>query len=129
MTAVRQQALKRKRTMRPAAAAMPLFVILAGCGGSYSDQFGSSILISPAKYAYHGCLHLQDADNTARMRQKQLQELMTRAAKGPGGNVVGQIAYRSDYEVARAEREMIAQEMTKKQCVLDSKRSSERSMF
>jgi hypothetical protein len=114
---------------RRAVAAVALLATLAGCGGSLTDQFGTSVLVAPGKYDYYSCQHLQDADRSSAVRQKELEELMARAAKGPGGNVVGQMVYRSDYQVALADRQMIARQMTQKQCVLDSKRSSDRSMF
>jgi hypothetical protein len=105
------------------------FVVLAGCGGSFSDQFGTSVLVAPGKYDYYNCQQLQNVDRGLAPRQKELEELMARAAKGPGGNFVGQMVYRSDYQVTLADRELIARQMTQKQCVLDSKRSSDRSMF
>ena len=114
---------------RRAVASIPLLLTLAGCGGSFTDQFGTSVLVTPGKYDYHSCQQLQNLDRGMAVRQKELEELMARAAKGTGGNMIGQVAYRSDYQVVLADRELIARQMTQKRCVLDSNRSSDRSMF
>src|SRR5262245_26577596 len=118
--------MRRRSTI----AVLPLLATLAGCGGSMTDQFGSSALIGPDKFDYYRCEQLLRFDRDTLTRKKELEELMNRAAQGgAAGNLIGQAAYRSDYQVAVADRELLARKLAEKRCVLDSTRSSERSMF
>ena len=114
----------RRRT----AAAIPLLAMLAGCASSASEQFGHSIWVTPGKYNYHNCLQAQEADKGFATRQQLLEELMTRAAQG-GGGAVGSMVYRTEYQQVLGERKALADVFAQKRCALDSKRSSDRSMF
>ena len=114
---------------RRSAARLPLAALLAGCGGSLNDQFGQSAWVAPSKYQYHDCLQAQNADRNFSTRQRELEELMTRASRGPGGDFVSTMAYRSDYQQVLGERREIAVVLERKQCSLDSKRSSDRQVF
>jgi hypothetical protein len=110
-------------------AALPLFAALAGCAGSASEQFGQSVWVAPGKYQFHDCLQAQEADRSYATRQRELEELMARASKGPGGDVVNTMVYRSEYQQVLGERKEIAQVFVQKRCTLDSKRSSDRQVF
>ena len=114
---------------RRAVAALPLLALLAGCSGSLSDQLGHSAWVAPGKYQFHDCLQAQGADRGYARQQKELEELMTRASKGPGGDVVNTMVYRSEYQQVLGERKEIAQVLEQKQCTLDSKRTSDRQVF
>ena len=54
---------------------------------------------------------------------------MARASKGPGGDVVNTMVYRSEYQQVLGERREIAQVYDEKRCTIDSKRSSDRQVF
>ena len=110
-------------------AALPLLAVLAGCGSSLSDQFGSSVWITPGKYAYHDCQQAQGLDRSFAERQKELEELMARASQGAGGQAIGQMVYRTQYQQVRGEREELAKTLVNKQCYIESPRSSERRVF
>ena len=110
-------------------AALALLAALAGCGGSASEQFGHSAWVAPGKYRFHNCLQAQEADRGFAARQKEIEELMARAAKGPGGDVVNAMVYRSEYQQVLGERREIAQVYEEKRCTVDSKRSSDRQVF
>jgi hypothetical protein len=112
-----------------ALAALPFLAVLAGCAGSASEQFGHSVWVAPQKYQYHDCLQAQEADRNFAVRQKELEELMARASKGPGGDVVNTMVYRSEYQQVLGERKEIAVVYEQKRCTLDSKRSSDRQVF
>jgi hypothetical protein len=114
----------RRRT----AAAIPLLAVLAGCASSMSEQFGHSVWITPGKYNYHNCLQAQGVDQGFAKRQQELEELMTRAAQG-GGEAIGTMVYRTEYQQVLGERKALADVFAQKRCALDSKRSSDRSMF
>ena len=110
-------------------AVLPVLAVLAGCAGTGNDQFGQSVWVAPGKYRFHDCLQAQTADRNFAARQKDLEELMARASKGPGGDVVNTMVYRSDYQQVLGERKEIALLYEQKQCTLDSKRSSDRQVF
>jgi hypothetical protein len=112
-------------------AAIPLLAVLAGCGASssVSDQFGSSVWVAPGKYAYHDCKQVQNIDRGYATRQRELEELMARAAQGAGGQVIGQMVYRTEYQQVRGERDELAKTLVSKQCYIESPRSSERRVF
>jgi hypothetical protein len=110
-------------------ATLPFLVALAGCGSAGSANFGHSVWVAPGKYQYHDCLQAQEADLRYSARQKELEELMGRASKGPGGDVVNTMVYRSEYQQVLGERKEIAQVYEQKRCTLDSKRSSDRQVF
>ena len=123
-------ALTGKRPIRRRLAAMlPLAALLAGCGGSLNDQLGQSAWVAPSKYQYHDCLQAQAADRGFAARQKEMEELMTRASRGPGGDVINTMVYRSEYQQVLGERKEIGVVLERKQCSLDSKRSSDRRIF
>mgnify|MGYP001560848724 CR=1 FL=1 len=73
---------------RRALAVIPLLAALAGCG-ALSEQVGSSVWITPGKYAYHSCLQVLASERGYASRQRELEELMARAAQGSGGQAIG----------------------------------------
>lgn len=112
------------------AAALPLVAVLFGCtGGSLEDQLGHSAWVSPAKYQFHDCRQAQAADVGFAQRQKELEELMARAEKGPGGAAVNFMVYRTEYQQVLGEREAIRKQYQAKRCTLESIRASDRQVF
>jgi hypothetical protein len=109
-------------------AALTLLAAVAGCG-SVSEQLGSSIWVAPGKYTYHNCLQAQQVEAGFASRQKELEELMGRAAQGPGGQAIGTMVYRTEYQQVLGERKALAALFEEKRCGIESKRSSDRSMF
>jgi hypothetical protein len=108
--------------------ALPLLLVLAACG-SASQQLGSSVWVTPGKYQFHNCLQAQQADTGFASRQKELEELMTRAEKGPGGAAVNFMVYRTEYQQVLGEREQLAALFQEKRCSIESPRTSERQVF
>lgn len=115
---------------RRAAAALPLVAALAGCAGdTVSDRLGTSVWVTPAKYQFHDCLQAQAADAGFANRQKELEELMTRAEKGPGGAAVNFMVYRTEYQQVLGERQAIKAQYQEKRCTIESTRTSDRQVF
>lgn len=110
-------------------AAMPVIAILTGCGTSLQDQVGDSVWVTPRKYAYYDCLQLQGQDRGFAARQKDLEELMARAAQGPGGSMVGTLAYRTEYQQVLGERRGVAAIAAEKRCQIEGDSRSGRSVF
>jgi hypothetical protein len=116
---------------RKAGALALLAVLLAGCstGTSFEEQLGHSAWITPAKYQFHDCRQAQAADAGFAQRQRDLEELMARAEKGPGGAAVSFMAYRTEYQQVLGEREAIRRHHQAKRCTLESIRTSDRQVF
>lgn len=109
-------------------AASAALVTLAGCG-SLNDQFGHSLLVTPQKYQFYNCAQAQKVDQSMAVRQKELEELMERAAKGQGGSLIGNAVYRSPYNQVLGERAELNRVLVEKRCALDSPRASDRTVF
>jgi hypothetical protein len=101
---------------------------LAGCG-SISDQTAASALVSPGKYSLYTCPDIEQRARTVRTRLLELEQLMTRAERGTGGELVNAIAYRTEYLQMRGELDELAKSTAEKNCVDQSKWSSTRAVF
>ena len=110
------------------AVAAMLMVGLAGCG-SISDRTAAAAFTSPGKYNVYSCEDVERAIAAARVRQVELEQLMTRASQGAGGEFVNTIAYRGEYAQGRGDLIELAKAKADKQCVADSKYSSGRAVF
>ena len=116
--------------IRPVLAAVLPCVLLAGCGsGALQDQIGDSVWVQPGKYAYHDCLQARNIDVSYASRQKELEELMNRAAQGPGGEAIGQMVYRTEYQQVLGERRQLAALFVQKRCNVEGPSQSGRSVF
>lgn len=102
-----------------------LALSLAGCGGGgYGDW-----LVAPGKYTIYNCGQLAGTARSLKVQEANLQGLLTRSSQGPGGDFVGTIAYRSEYQQTQAQYRAVMQAMSDKNCSSQSKWSSERSLF
>ncbi len=113
------------RMLAPAA----LLALLAGCGGTLNGQLGDSVWVTPGKYNYHSCLQMQASDRGYAARQTELEELMARAAQGPGGQAIGQVVYRSEYQQMIGERKALAAASVEKRCQIEGDSKSGRTVF
>jgi len=66
---------------------------------------------------------------STRQQIANLEQLMARAAKGPAGDFVNAVTYRTEYEQSRAQYKEMEQTALSKNCPAQSKWSSERSVF
>jgi hypothetical protein len=110
------------------AVAAILMVGLPGCG-SISDRTAAAAFTSPGKYDVYSCEDVERAIVAVRYRQVELEQLMTRASRGAGGEFVNTIAYRGEYAQGRGDLIELAKAKADKQCVADSKYSSGRAVF
>ena len=73
--------------------------MLAGC--AMSDDSLSSVLVAPGHYVLFQC---DDIERTAKglvTRQKELEQLMTKAGTSAGGQFIGGATYGPEYETTR----------------------------
>ncbi len=116
--------------IRPLLAGLLPCLLLAGCGSSaLQDQVGDSVWVQPGKYAFHDCLQAQNSDRGFAGRQRELEDLMSRAAQGPGGAAIGQMVYRTEYQQVLGERRQLAIVLAQKRCSIEGNSPSGRSVF
>jgi hypothetical protein len=110
--------------------AVGLFAALSllGCAGGSSD-FASSLTVAPGAFNTYDCVLLEQTARGLRGRITELEQLMTRASKGAGGEFVNAVAYRSDYEYTRGQYNEVVRAAANKNCRSQSQWSSERSVF
>jgi hypothetical protein len=95
---------------------------LSGCGLSNGT---GSWLVDPAKFDGYHCNDLQARWKDVDTREKELRNLMEKASQSPGGTVIGQLTYRTDYESALTEKRMLQQQAAEKNCPLTNTYSSD----
>ena len=100
---------------------------LAACAAG-SDVAGS-MMVAPGRYNIYDCMQLSDGMKSTRQQIANLEQLMARAAKGPAGDFVNAVTYRTEYEQSRAQYKEMEQTALSKNCPAQSKWSSERSVF
>jgi hypothetical protein len=110
------------------AATLLAALVLVGCAGT-SNDFASSMMVTPGSYGAYDCVQLEQAVPALRKRIVELEQLMARASKGAGGDFVNAITYRSDYEYTRGQYAEVMRTAANKNCPAQSKWSSERSLF
>jgi hypothetical protein len=114
----------------PVAAAAVLLAVagLAGCG-SVSERSLAGAFTSPGKYDIYTCADIERQMGAVLKRQTELEQLMSRASQGAGGEFVNTIAYRGEYSQGRGDLAELTRAKADKQCAVDSKFSSGRAVF
>jgi hypothetical protein len=88
---------------------------LAGCG---LDNGPGSYIVDPGKFDALHCNDLATQSKALATREKELRNLMTKASEGGGGVVIGNLAYRSDFESVLTQEKMVQREAAEKKCNL-----------
>ena len=100
--------------MRIAAALMA-----AGClAGCVSDETAGSLLVAPGGFEFYSCPQLVQAAAGFRARAAELQRLMDKAERDPGGKLVSALGYRPDYLSVRGQLHEVERTARSKQCAL-----------
>jgi predicted small secreted protein len=89
--------------------------LLAGC--STSDGVGSFI-VDPGHHSVYHCDGLAARLKVLLAREQELANLMNRASEGGGGVLIGNLAYRTDYENAVGEEKVLRRAAAEKKCEL-----------
>jgi predicted small secreted protein len=117
----------RRRAAAIAALGVVCSALLAGCSTSdgvgpfvsnAKAQFGTSAIIAPGHYSAYHCDGLAAQLKALLAREQQLTNLMDRASEGGGGVLIGNLAYRADYENAVAEEKVLRTTAAEKKCDL-----------
>jgi hypothetical protein len=102
------------------AAAVLIFLMMAGAlaGCSLSDGVGPYI-IDPGRYSAYHCKELLDRLKQLVKKENELRNLIGKASEGGGGTVIGELAYRTDYEKALGEEKVLRRTAAEKKCDVD----------
>lgn len=86
---------------------------LSACAGSEGLS-----LSRPGKYNLYNCALLNEQGTSLVKREQQLEDLMAKAAQGPGGAIASTLAYRSEYNIVQGDLREIERVGAEKKCVL-----------
>lgn len=75
--------------------------MLAGC--TMSDDSLSSFLVAPGKYVLYSCDDIARAAKETQARQKELEQLIAKAGTDPGGRMIANAAYGTEYATMRGQ--------------------------
>ena len=75
---------------------------------------------APGKYDFLDCPSITERIKIASARERQLNELMTRASEASGGFVVNAIAYQDDLNTARANLRELRKAADAKHCTIEA---------
>lgn len=96
---------------------MAVALPLAGCETT-GDPLGS-ITTSPGQYDYYDCPAIKVAARDIITRQRELEGLMARANRGPGGGLVNTMTYEPEYVTLRGKMNELRRAAAANKCKFD----------
>jgi 3-methyladenine DNA glycosylase Tag len=100
---------------------------LASCG--LLGDSATNAVVAPGKFNYYSCEQLARTARELTARERELSELMARAAQEPVGKFVGRVSYGTELMQARGQLEQISQIAAEKNCAAQSKWLSDRALW
>lgn len=88
---------------------------LDGC--TSSDGIGTFI-VDPGHYSAYHCKDFGARLTGLVRREQQLRALMDKASEGAGGQMIGNLSYRAEYEDVLGEEKVLRQSAAEKNCTL-----------
>ncbi len=108
-----------RRFARQSAAAfltMPLAILVAACSMSVAPN---QLMIDPSHYLGYHCKDFVNRLKELQTKQKDLSNLMDKAGEGgASGTMIGNLSYRSDYENAISEEQLLRRTAADRKCDL-----------
>jgi hypothetical protein len=101
---------------------------VAGCG-MLSDETAGRVFSAPGRYDMFPCPNIELRIKDVRERRIELEQLMARSSQSAGGDFVNVIAYRGEYVQTGGDLEELARVSSDKKCAVDSKFSSQRTVY
>jgi hypothetical protein len=98
-----------------ASALAPLLAgaLLAGCALGGDNLL---LLVDSGKYRYHSCEQISNAAKGMTARRQELATLIERAEQGPGGVMIGAVAYRVDLAAVNQDLQILESTARDKNC-------------
>jgi hypothetical protein len=109
-----KSALRKLRMVLLLSAAAIVATAVAGCGG---DGVGA-LLVDPARFDALHCKDLVAQWKGLVANEKKLRDLIDKANDGGVGTVIGDVAYRSDYETVLAQEKLLQRTAAAQKCQL-----------
>lgn len=95
-----------------------LALVLTGAAAcSTSSKVDVMMFADPGKYEYHTCAQILAAGNAVAEREAKLRNLIQKAEQGPGGALVGTLAYRGEHRTVVEELGVIDTVSRRKKCL------------
>ncbi len=91
------------------------FLTAATLGGCGADSVGS-LMVDPARYDGLHCQGLAEQWKTLLAREKQLRNLIDKANESSGGQVIGTLAYSSDYQTVLEQEKVLKRTAEAQKC-------------
>ena len=85
-------------------------------------------MVDPGRYSAYHCDELQPRWKVLAARQKELRGLMDKADDGPGGALIGTLAYRSEYESVLTEEKLLQRTAIEKKCTFTTEFQSDQTI-
>jgi hypothetical protein len=95
------------------------FLCLAGLLAGCATNEMLSPYAAPGKYDFLDCPSITERIKTTSARERQLNELMTRASEATGGFVVNAVVYQDDLNTARANLRELRKAAEAKHCTIE----------
>ena len=99
-----------------AALVMALCALALGGCASVSDDVVTAAYVHPARYDLYSCLQLRTERRAQETRVADVKKLMDKAQTGFAGGVVSEVAYRNDYNSARAQYQLANRVWERNRC-------------
>lgn len=111
---------RRCRCYRSRAVASLCIVAAMGLGGCSMSDGMTAFIVDPGHYSVYHCKDFAPKLAALTTREQQLRNLMDKASEGGGGVVIGNLAYRAEYEDILGEEKVLRRTATEKNCDLTS---------
>jgi len=115
----RVHAVFRRRDLRGGTSRVPgialAATVLAGCASN--DGMGGYI-VDPGHYSAYHCKDFGTRLTYLQGREQQLRALMDKASEGSGGELIGNLSYRAEYEDVLGEEKVLRRSAAEKNCEL-----------
>ena len=93
-----------------------MIVGLAGCNSITGDTIAENMLVDPGKFDLYTCINLSNTLIGLKARELVLQGLMDKASRGPGGEFVNLISYRTEYMQVKGNQKLVLKKQKEKNC-------------
>lgn len=109
--------------------ALVMVGVVFGCGlaGCTSDQI-SSTMVKPGKFSIYNCDQIATTGRARAARERELKDLMDKAAQGAGGELAIALAYRNEYLSVQGELRELEAAAADKNCSIPWRTASERAV-